>query len=67
MVSITCPANDTSGICALMDGAGAGLGVFIQYMATALPPLLIILAIVGVIAVVGGAIGSLIGSKITEK
>ncbi|CAK0770705.1 hypothetical protein CCP3SC1AL1_520004 [Gammaproteobacteria bacterium] len=50
-----------------MDGAGAGLGVFIQYMATALPPLLIILAIVGVIAVVGGAIGSLIGSKITEK
>jgi hypothetical protein len=31
-MTITCPVNDSSGVCATMEGAGAGLGIFIQYM-----------------------------------
>lgn len=52
-MAITCPVNDTVGVCSTLDSAGAGLGVFIQYMGIALPALLIILGIVGVIVAVG--------------
>jgi len=52
-MAIVCPTNDSTGLCVLLDSVGAGLGIFIQYMATALPPLLIILGIIaGVVAVV---------------
>jgi hypothetical protein len=30
IMAITCPVNDTSGVCGTMEGAGAGLGIFIQ-------------------------------------
>lgn len=43
-----------------MDSAGAGLGVFVQYLGLALPSLLIILAIVGVIVAVGYGIANVI-------
>jgi len=29
-MTITCPVNDSTGVCSTMDSAGAGLGVFIQ-------------------------------------
>lgn len=30
-MAISCPVNDTSGVCGTMEGAGAGLGIFIQF------------------------------------
>lgn len=64
-MAITCPANDTSGVCATMDSAGAGLGVFIQYMGLALPALLIVLAMVGIIVAVGYGIAHVIKKSVT--
>lgn len=64
MTAITCPVNDTGGICTTMDSAGAGLGVFIQYMGSALPALLIILAIVGVISAVGFGIAKVVSGSL---
>jgi F0F1-type ATP synthase assembly protein I len=46
-----------------MEGAGAGLGIFIQYMGQALPVLLIILAMVGIIVAVGYGIAWVIKSS----
>jgi F0F1-type ATP synthase assembly protein I len=65
-MAITCPANDTSGVCATMDSAGAGLGVFIQYMGTALPVLLIVLAMVGIIVAVGFGIAKVISGSVSS-
>lgn len=65
-MTITCPENDTSGVCSTMAGAGAGLGVFIQYMGQALPTLLIILAMVGIIVAVGYGIASVVKGSITK-
>ena len=45
-------------------GAGAGLGIFIQYMGQALPVLLIILALVGIIVAVGTGIAYVIKGSI---
>jgi F0F1-type ATP synthase assembly protein I len=64
MSSIVCPVNDTSGVCATMDSAGAGLGVFIQYMGSALPVLLIVLALVGIIVAVGSGIASVVKGSV---
>ena len=49
-----------------MDGAGAGLGVFLQYMAEALPVLLIILAMVGIVVAVGMGIAYVVKNSITK-
>jgi cytochrome c biogenesis factor len=49
-----------------MDSAGAGLGVFLQYMGIALPPLLIILGIVAVIVAVGMGVAHLITKGMTS-
>ena len=65
MTTITCPVNDTSGICSTMDGAGAGLGVFIQYMGQALPYLLIVLGLVAIIIAVGFAVAGVIKGAVT--
>lgn len=65
-MTITCPVNDTSGVCATMEGAGAGLGIFIQYMGQALPVLLIILAMVGIIVAVGYGIALVIRGSMTK-
>ncbi len=61
---ITCPVNDTTGVCNTMDSAGAGLGVFIQYMGQALPALLIILAMVGIIVAVGFGIAHVVKKSV---
>ncbi len=66
MATITCPVNDSSGVCDTMSGAGAGLGVFIQYMGQALPVLLIILAMVGIIVAVGYGIAHVVKGSITS-
>jgi F0F1-type ATP synthase assembly protein I len=63
-MAITCPANDTTGVCATMDSAGAGLGVFIQYMGQALPLLLIILAMVGIIVAIGFGIAHVVKKSV---
>jgi F0F1-type ATP synthase assembly protein I len=63
-MAISCPVNDTTGVCATMDSAGAGLGVFIQYMGSALPVLLIVLAMVGIIVAVGYGIAKVIAGSI---
>ena len=65
-MTITCPVNDSSGVCSTMEGAGAGLGVFIQYMGQALPVLLIILAMVGIIVAVGYGIATVIRGSISK-
>lgn len=65
-MAISCPVNDTSGVCGTMEGAGAGLGVFIQYMGQALPVLLIILAMVGIIVAVGMGIASVIKGSMAK-
>lgn len=65
-MTIQCPVNDTSGVCETMNGAGAGLGVFIQYMGQALPALLIILAMVGIIVAVGYGIAKVVEGGISR-
>ncbi len=64
-MTITCPANDTTGVCTTMDSAGAGLGVFIQYMGSALPTLLIVLALIGIIVAIGFGLASVIKRSIS--
>jgi F0F1-type ATP synthase assembly protein I len=64
-MTITCPANDTAGVCTTMDSAGAGLGVFVQYMGQALPALLIILALVGIIVAIGYGIASVVRKSVS--
>ena len=54
----------TAGVCNTMDSAGAGLGVFISYMGQALPGLLIILALVGIIVAVGMGIATVVKKSI---
>lgn len=63
-MSIVCPANDSTGICSILDSTGAGLGVFIQYMGTALPVLLIILGVIGGIVAIIWAIAHVIKGSI---
>ena len=65
-MAITCPVNDSTGVCATMDSAGAGLGVFIQYMGQALPVLLIILAMGGVIVAIGYGIAHVIKGSLQQ-
>ena len=65
MTQIICPVNDTTGVCETMQSAGAGLGVFIQFMGQALPTLLIILAMVGIIVAVGFGIATVIRRSIS--
>jgi hypothetical protein len=55
-MAITCPENQTYAVCSLMEEAGAGLGVFIEYIARALPILLLILVVVTVVSAVGMAV-----------
>lgn len=55
MVTITCPNDST--VCDTMEGAGAGLGIFLEYLGTALPTFLIILALVGGIVAIVVAVG----------
>lgn len=66
-MAITCPnGSTTDGVCSTMSEAGAGLGIFVQYMGQALPVLLIILAMVGVIVAVGYGIAYVVKQSITN-
>lgn len=49
-----------------MKGAGAGLGVFIQYMGQALPYLMIVLIMIGIICAIGYAVSHVIKSSIKD-
>lgn len=57
-VPLISPPSDVSSnpIFMIMNSVGAGLGIFIQFMAQALPILLIMLALVGVITIIGYAL-----------
>jgi hypothetical protein len=65
-MAITCPADATTSVCQLMQESGAGLGSFIEYLGQALPTLLLILIIVGIVGAVGFAIASVISGFITK-
>jgi len=65
-MTISCPVNDSTGVCGLMESSGAGLGVFFQYLAQGLPSLLLILIIVGIIGAIGLAIAFVIKKSITN-
>lgn len=65
-MAITCPVNDTSGVCSTMEGAGAGLGIFVQYMGLALPTLLIVLVLLGIIGAIGFAIAKVVSGSIAK-
>jgi len=65
-MTITCPANDTLGICGVMESAGSGIGVFIQYLGQSLPFLLIVLAVVGIIIAIGVGIATVIKKSIVS-
>ena len=56
--------NDSTGICTTLEGTGAGIGVFVQYLGMALPSLLIILGVIGVVLAIGFAIASVIKKSI---
>jgi len=51
----------------VMASSGAGLGVFIQFMASSLPVLLIVLAMVGIIVIVGLGIAKIIKFRLPQK
>jgi len=49
MVYFTCPTDNASGICAMLDETGAGLGNLFYYLGQSLPTFLLILAIIGAV------------------
>lgn len=51
-----CDPASTTGICAIMEEAGYGLGIFLKQIALSLPTLLIVLALVGLIIGIGGGL-----------
>jgi F0F1-type ATP synthase assembly protein I len=48
-----------------MEGTGAGLGIFLQYLGQALPPFLIILGMIAVVIAIGIAIAMVIKKAVT--
>ena len=67
VTTITCPVNESTGICSLLTETGAGLGVFIGYMGQSLPTLLIVIGVVGGIVAVVFAVAKLISSGIGKS
>lgn len=66
-MTITCPVNDTIGICDTLDSTGAGLGVFLQYLQTVLPAFILVLAVIGGVVAIFYAIAHIIGGSIKHK
>ena len=64
-MTIVCP-NENGTVCPLMEEAGAGIGIFLQYLLMALPTLLITLAIIGVIVGIIGALVYVIKKSVTS-
>ena len=50
-----------------LEGAGAGMGIFLVYLSQSLPVLLILLAIIGIVVVIGLAIAHLIKNSIVKS
>lgn len=50
------PVEEETTLYGLMSGFGAGLGMFFIYLSASLPVLLIVLAVVGIIIMVGGGV-----------
>lgn len=63
-MTISCPANDTIGICTTLDSTGAGLGVFLQYLQAVLPAFILVLAIIGGVVGIFWAIGHVITGSV---
>lgn len=64
-MTISCNnVNDTSGLCGTMESTGAGLGVFLQYLGQALPGLLIVLALIGIVVAIGLGVAGVIKGAI---
>lgn len=60
-MTINCSTiTDPNGICTNMESAGAGLGVFLQYLGASLPAFLIMLAIISIIVGIGLAVAFVI-------
>ena len=59
-------SEESQNLYRVMRGSGAGLGMFIQYMAQALPVLLIVLGLVTIIIVIGYKVAEIVGSGISR-
>lgn len=66
-MTITCPVNDTIGICTTLDSTGAGLGVFLQYLQAVLPAFILVLAIIGGVVAIFYAIAYVIGNAVKGR
>jgi hypothetical protein len=66
-MTITCPVNDTVGLCATLDSVGAGMGVLFQYLGASLPSLILILALIGAIVGIFVAVAYVIKGAIHYK
>jgi F0F1-type ATP synthase assembly protein I len=62
MVTINCSAVSDSTLCNTLESAGAGLGVFLEYLTIALPTFLLLLAVIGIIVGIGFAVAYVIKS-----
>ena len=66
-MTITCPVNDSTGICNILDSTGAGIVVFLQYLVIVLPVFLIILGVIGGVVAIIMAIAHVIRTAVTHK
>lgn len=66
-VTITCPANESTGLCSLLNEVGAGTGIFLQYMGVALPFLIVILGVIGGVIAIFFAIAHLIKNNVARS
>jgi hypothetical protein len=66
-MTVTCPENDTTGICSTLEGTGAGLGVFFQYLGASLPSFILILAVIGGVVAVFYGIASVIKGSLNVR
>jgi hypothetical protein len=66
-MSVNCSAlsgEQSQNLCGTMEGAGAGLGVFFQYLVAALPGFILILALIGGVVAIVWAVAGVIKSSI---
>jgi hypothetical protein len=66
MVNLTCPVDEETGLCSLMEETGTGLAIFIDKLGDALPKLLIILGIVAIVVAIGMAIAGVIKKHVAK-
>ena len=64
-MAVNCSALSDPTLCQTMESAGAGLGVFFEYLQASLPGFLLILAVIGAIVGVFAAIVYVIKKSIS--